>query len=226
MGQTERTAPVDTKKRQLQVHDQAETWRVHHGLRWTAGPDLPPTTERHGANWSVRSERSLLMSPLLRWCRALAAMSLVVLLSGLIFWAYLEGWVYLDGPEAEKTAGRLQLSLWTVLPGLVLAVIVWGLTLLGLARVRRWRGFALVLLPLVPIVADVIAGPFFHFDPASPDAPANRALDLMILSGWVLSGLLLVLCFALREGGAQRRALGSLPMSDPPGARSTVSPPE
>lgn len=140
MGQTERTAPVDTKKRQLQVHDQAETWRVHHGLRWTAGPDLPPTTERHGANWSVRGERGLLMSPLLRWCRALAAMSLVVLLSGLIFWAYLEGWVYLDGPEAEKTAGRLQLSLWTVLPGLVLAVIVWGLTLLGLARCGGGEG--------------------------------------------------------------------------------------
>jgi hypothetical protein len=122
---------------------------------------------------------------MLRLSRLRALLALLLLLGGLGVWSFLEGWIALDGTEAEQTAGRLQLSLITVLPGLVAGIIVWVIVLLVLARQARWRGFTLLLLPLVPIIADIIVGPFFHIDPSSPTPPDGRALDLMIWSSVV-----------------------------------------
>jgi hypothetical protein len=133
---------------------------------------------------------------MLRRSRLLALLALLVLLGGLLVWSSLEGWIALDGTEAEQTAGRLQLSLVTVLPGLVVGIIVWVIVLIGLAHQARWRGFTvLLLLPLVPIVADILVGPFLHIDPTSPTPPDGRALDMIIWSSVVFLVLLLVLCF-------------------------------
>jgi hypothetical protein len=156
--------------------------------------------------------------------RSQALLALLILVGGLGLFAFSEGWVALDGDQAEKTAARLHLSFVLVVPGLAVGLIVWVLSLIVLAHQGRRIGFTIaLLLPLVPIVADSLAGPFFTFDPVTPTSPNSRALDLIVWSSLVLSGLMLALCF-LRPDAPERASQAQAGSSHPLDRRDGPSP--
>jgi hypothetical protein len=145
-----------------------------------------------------------------RLIRPLALVALLFLLGGLALDAFGQGFVCFDYCPPDEPAARLRVGLATLSLGLVASIGVWVLALAVLTQLQRREEFNRILfVPLGLILAEFVFGllvrPFFVLNPLAPTAPASRALDSLLWSCLVLSGLMIILCF---KRFVQREARG------------------
>lgn len=130
-----------------------------------------------------------------RLVRTLAVVSFILLLAGLQLRYMLGGLVCFNGCPRDVPGAVLGFHLKVLGPGLVAATTAWIISLLALARSRRWIVGALVLVvPLILIALAYAFGPYIGLRALMP-GPAGQLSLLLTAAALVFSGLMLAICF-------------------------------